>query len=270
MNAYFWDRDLRKHYFTGSTFNPLASLTDFKMLSKGDVRVLWSVLHVPEEDYFRNPPIRLLAHFTKGGRTMLKLNAWECMLRMMGEMESPGRPRRRRVPRSPAPTPSSTRLLAAGKRAIVHTVEGGHVISAGPRRRTTSPAASRGWRSSPPRRRLDHDRPPLPQRPRRPQRVHPARPAQDPLLAARHRGRRLRGPDRSRRGGGREDGGAADRPRRHPLLAGRRASEIYKLVGDEIPIVATHIGVQSAERRRRSTSTKTTSRRSPPPAAWSA
>jgi membrane dipeptidase len=130
MNAFFWDRDLRRHYFTGSTFNPLASLTDFKMLRRGDVRVLWSVLHVPEEDYFRNPPIRLLAHLTKGGRTMLKLNAWECMLRMMAEME-------RQVARAGDEfqvAHSNAELdaaLAAGRRAFVHTVEGGHMVSAG-------------------------------------------------------------------------------------------------------------------------------------------
>jgi membrane dipeptidase len=130
MNAYFWDRDLRRHYFTGDTFNPLASLTDFPMLMQGDVRLLWSVLHVPESDYFRNPAIKLLARFTRGGRTMLRLNAWECMLRMMGEMEW-------QVARAGGEfqvAHSNAELdaaLAAGKRAFVHTVEGGHMISAG-------------------------------------------------------------------------------------------------------------------------------------------
>jgi membrane dipeptidase len=130
MNAFFWDRDLRRHYFTGDTFNPLASLSDFKMLREGDVRVLWSVLHVPEEDYFRNPAIRLLARFTRGGRQMLKLNAWECTLRMMDEME-------RQVARADdefGVARSNAELdavLAAGRRAIVHTVEGGHPLDAG-------------------------------------------------------------------------------------------------------------------------------------------
>jgi membrane dipeptidase len=130
MNAYFWDRDLRRHYFTGKAFNPLASLTDFQMLMQGDVRVLWSVLHVPEEDYFRNPAIRLLAHVTKGGRSMLKLNAWESMLRMMGEMEwQVARAGDEfRIVRCNAELDAA---VAAGKRAIVHTVEGGHMISAG-------------------------------------------------------------------------------------------------------------------------------------------
>ena len=129
MNAFFWDRDLRKHYFTGSTFNPLASLTDFKMLQRGDVRVLWSVIHVPEEDYFRNPAIRLLAHVTRGGRTMLKLNAWDCALRMMDEMEQQvGRAKGFQVAHSNAELDAA---LAAGSRAFVHTVEGGHMLSAG-------------------------------------------------------------------------------------------------------------------------------------------
>jgi membrane dipeptidase len=130
MNAFFWDRDLRKHYFTGSTFNPLASLTDFRMLRQGDVRVLWSVIHVPEQDYFRNPAIRLLAHVSRGGRTMLKLNAWECALRMMDGMEEQvARANDEfRVAHSNAELDAA---LAAGKRAFVHTVEGGHMLSAG-------------------------------------------------------------------------------------------------------------------------------------------
>jgi len=129
MNAFFWDRDLRRHYFAGSTFNPLASLTDFKMLERGDVRVLWSVIHVPEENYFRNPAIRLLAHTTRGGRTMLKLNAWECALRMMDEMERQvGRTEGFQVAHSNAELDAA---LAAGNRAFVHTVEGGHMLSAG-------------------------------------------------------------------------------------------------------------------------------------------
>ena len=54
MNAFLWDRDLRRHYWTGGTFDPLASLTDFKMLEQGGVKVLWSSLHVPEQNYFPN------------------------------------------------------------------------------------------------------------------------------------------------------------------------------------------------------------------------
>ena len=64
MNAFLWDRDLRRHYWTGRTFDPLASLTDFKMLEKGGVKVLWSSLHIPEREYFDCWFIRLAAHFS--------------------------------------------------------------------------------------------------------------------------------------------------------------------------------------------------------------
>lgn len=130
MNSFLWDRDLRRHYWAGGTFDPLASLSDFKMLEKGGVKVLWSSLHVPEPNYFRNPPIRLLAHLTQGGRRLLKLSSWDCLLAMMAKMERQVARAgdRFEVARSNA---ELDRIRAAGKTAIVHTVEGGHVLGAG-------------------------------------------------------------------------------------------------------------------------------------------
>jgi membrane dipeptidase len=129
MNAFLWDRDLRRHYITGGTFNPLASLTDFKMLEKGGVKVLWSSLHVPEREFFGCKLLRLAAHLTGGGRKLLKLSAWECLLVMMDKME-------RQVSRTDrfemaGSNAELDRALAAGRTAIVHTVEGGHVLGAG-------------------------------------------------------------------------------------------------------------------------------------------
>jgi membrane dipeptidase len=130
MNAFLWDRDLRKHYCTGTTFNPLASLSDFKMLEQGGVKVLWSSLHVPEQPFLRCRVIHLLAHVTAGGRMLLKRNAWDCLLKQMDEME-------RQVARAGdrfALAHSNAELdgiLGGGRTAIVHTVEGGHVLSAG-------------------------------------------------------------------------------------------------------------------------------------------
>lgn len=129
MNAFLWDRDLRRHYFCGHTFNPLASLTDFKMLEEGGVKVLWSSLHIPEREYFDCPLIRFVAHLTAGGRKILKLNAWECLLIMRGEME-------RQVARTDRFEIAGSNeeldgAIDAGKTAIVHTVEGGHVLGAG-------------------------------------------------------------------------------------------------------------------------------------------
>jgi membrane dipeptidase len=130
MNAFLWDRDLRRHYWTGRTFDPLASLSDFKMLEQGGVKVLWSSLHVPEQDFLRCGVIRVAAHFTAGGRTLLKQNAWNCVLVMMAEMERQVARAgdRFEVARSNAELDA---VLAARKTAIVHTVEGGQVLSAG-------------------------------------------------------------------------------------------------------------------------------------------
>ena len=130
MNAFLWDRDLRRHYWSGRTFNPLSSLTDFKMLRKGGVKVLWSSLHVPEPQYMQCPPINLLAHFTGGGRKLLRLSSWQCLLVEMNRMED-------QVANVEGEFEVATsnadldRILAAGRTAIVHTVEGGHVLGAG-------------------------------------------------------------------------------------------------------------------------------------------
>jgi membrane dipeptidase len=130
MNAFLWDRDLRRHYWTGKTFDPLASLTDFKMLEKGGVKVLWSSLHIPEPQYFGCFLIRTAAHFTGGGRKLLKRTAWECLMLEMDQME-------RQVARSgdrfqiARSNAELDTVVASGKTAIVHTVEGGHVLGAG-------------------------------------------------------------------------------------------------------------------------------------------
>ena len=130
MNAFLWNRDLRKHYFNGAAFNPLASLSDFKMLEKGGVKIQWSSLHIPEEQYFRCVWIRLLARFLKNGRKLLKLSAWDCLLLQMDLMERQvARAEDRfRIVRSYA---ELGQVVDAGSTAVVHTVEGGHVLGAG-------------------------------------------------------------------------------------------------------------------------------------------
>jgi membrane dipeptidase len=126
MNAFLWDRDLRKHWFTSNTFCPIASLTDFKMLEKGKVKVLWSSLHVPEPNYFHAPPLWLAAHLTKGGRNLLKGDAWKSLLSQMQEMESQvERTSQFEIARSNA---DLDRIRGEDKTAVVQTVEGGHAL----------------------------------------------------------------------------------------------------------------------------------------------
>lgn len=129
MNAFLWDRDLRRHWFAGRTFNPFASLTDFPMLERGGVKVLWSSLHVPERELFRCKLLWLAAHLTRGGRRLLNRSSWECVLMMMDELERQvARTEQFEVARSNAELDAA---LAAGQTALVHTVEGGHVLGAG-------------------------------------------------------------------------------------------------------------------------------------------
>lgn len=130
MNSFLWDRDLRRHYWTGKTFDPLASLTDFKMLEKGGVKVLWSALHIPEREYFGCFLIRFAAHFTGGGRKLLKRTAWECLVLQMDRMEQEVARAGDRFQVAHSNAELDT-VVASGKTAIVHTVEGGHILGAG-------------------------------------------------------------------------------------------------------------------------------------------
>jgi membrane dipeptidase len=93
------------------------------------VKVLWSSAHIPEHEFFGCKLLWLAAHLTRGGRKLLKLNAWQCVLEMLDEME-------RQVARADGLDVAHSNaqmdaILAASKCAIVHTVEGGHVLGAG-------------------------------------------------------------------------------------------------------------------------------------------
>lgn len=129
-HPFLWNRDLRKHYWTGGRWDPLASLTDFKMLREGGVKVQWSSLYVPEPQYIRVPPIHLLALFLKSGRKLLKLSSWECLLIAMDRME-------RNIARDAEHFALATSnealdtIRAEDKTAIVHTVEGPQALEDG-------------------------------------------------------------------------------------------------------------------------------------------
>lgn len=127
LNAYLFNRDLRRHYCSSSTFNPLASLSDFTMLRKGDVRVLWSSVTVPERAFFECKLLWLLAHLTRGGRKVVKLSAWRCLNDMLDCMEEQVARTKGEfeIARSNA---DLDRIVSARGRAIVHTVEGGQVL----------------------------------------------------------------------------------------------------------------------------------------------
>jgi membrane dipeptidase len=127
LNAYLFGRDLRRHYLSGKGFNPLASLSDFKELERGGVRVVWCSHFVPEKDFFKCRLLRVLIHLTRGGRRIYSLPAWDCLLEMIDEIES----QVWRSSRKFAVAHSNAELdaiLVSGRRAVIHTVEGGHIL----------------------------------------------------------------------------------------------------------------------------------------------
>ena len=244
MNAFLWGRDLRRHYWSGPvhTFNPLASLSDFKMLEKGGVDVLWSALHIPEPQFLKCRLIRFAAHFFGGGRRLLKESPWDNLLAQMAAMERQiGRADGFELARSNA---DLDRVLAGGMTAIVHTVEGGDVLSAGlaagdldGRRARVDHLADRGVASITVAHLFPNDLAGHAEAIPEDQRKFPLCPMDT-------------GVDLSR--GLTEAGRAviermADRrivpDVAHCTPVARR--QVYDLVGDRIPIVASHVGVQS-------------------------
>lgn len=124
MNTYFWRRRIDRHWFAAPWWFPPASLSDLEMLRRGDVRIVWSVLHVPEREFLAFWPLRAMAWLMR--RNLLTKGAWECLVEMhdivADQVESID---------DFAIVTSNAELdaaLEAGKRAIVHTVEGGHVL----------------------------------------------------------------------------------------------------------------------------------------------
>lgn len=127
LKAYLWRRNLWRHYRSGSAFNPFSSRSDFSCLEKGGVGALWAAHHLVERRLFRDVPLLHLAFMFP---IYWKLTTGSLMRRleeMMDKME-------REIARKPERTELALsaaevkRICAAGKIAIVHTVEGGHVL----------------------------------------------------------------------------------------------------------------------------------------------
>jgi hypothetical protein len=53
LKAYLFRRNLWRHYRSGKTFNPFSTRSDFRMLTRGGVGVLWNALHLPERELFK-------------------------------------------------------------------------------------------------------------------------------------------------------------------------------------------------------------------------
>jgi membrane dipeptidase len=129
LKAFLFRRNLWRHYASGRTFNPFSSRSDFPTLTRGGVGVIWAAHYLPEAPLFRQCFLLRAAGWlvvpayrkvTTGGRLRRVLEMVDVL-----EREVARRPDRAAVARRAADVAS---IRAAGKLAVVHAVEGAHVL----------------------------------------------------------------------------------------------------------------------------------------------
>ena len=129
LKAYLYNRDLWRHYWSGKSWDPFSSRSDFKMLEKGGVGVIWAAHYMPERQLFEDCPlIRSVAKlFVPDSRRLFQGSLFERLIEMIGAMEREidRKPERVELARSAADVVT---IREAGKLAVVHTVEGSHVL----------------------------------------------------------------------------------------------------------------------------------------------
>ncbi len=129
LKAYLFRRNLWRHYKSGKTFDPFSSRSDFKMLQAGKVGVIWNAHYLPEQELFRQCAlVRLAAGLAVPAyRKIMTGKRIDRVQEMMDALE-------REITRKSglvglAHTAADvTRITQAGKIAVVHAVEGTHVL----------------------------------------------------------------------------------------------------------------------------------------------
>jgi membrane dipeptidase len=129
LKAWLYRRNLWRHYRSGKSFNPVSSRSDFKCLERGGVGVLWAAHYLPERQLFRDCRLARAAAavLVPKHRRLLDGSLFERLLEMMDalEREIERRPEKTELALSAA---DAVRIRQAGKIAVVHTVEGAHVL----------------------------------------------------------------------------------------------------------------------------------------------
>jgi len=128
LKAYLFGRNLWRHYSSGRSFNPFSSRSDFATLEKGGVGVVWNSLHLPERQLAQCRWVSLAgALLVPAYRKLASGNLMDRLLEQMDAMEREvaRRPDRTEVARSASDV---RRIRRDGKLAVVHTVEGAHVL----------------------------------------------------------------------------------------------------------------------------------------------
>lgn len=129
LKAYLFERNLWRHFWSGKAWDPFSSRSDFKMLEKGGVGVIWAAHYLPERELFSD--CRLIRYaaslFVPDSRRLVEGSLFERTLEMMGalEREIGRRPDRVELARSAADV---IRIREDGKLAVVHAIEGSHIL----------------------------------------------------------------------------------------------------------------------------------------------
>ncbi|UCF19136.1 MAG: membrane dipeptidase [Gemmatimonadota bacterium] len=129
MKAWMFGRNLWRHYCSGKAWNPFSSRSDFKTLTKGGVGTIWAAHYIPERPLFDNCLLAKIAAallVPDSGR-LFKGSLFQRLNEMMDalEREVGRKPDKVEVAKSAADV---RRIRGEGKIAIVHAVEGAHVL----------------------------------------------------------------------------------------------------------------------------------------------
>jgi membrane dipeptidase len=129
LKAYLFRRNLWRHYSSGKAFNPFSSRSDFKMLEKGRVGVIWNAHYLPERELFKQCFIVGLAASSAVPvyRKIMTGDRIDRVQEMMDALE-------REILREPGKVELAQsaadvrRIRQSGKMAVVHAIEGAHVL----------------------------------------------------------------------------------------------------------------------------------------------
>lgn len=128
LKGWLFNRQLWNRGHSFGFFDPFSSRTSFPRLEEGGFRVIWATHYIPELGLFEDSPlIRLGARIVRNyGRitTGSPFSRLEASVERL-EKQVGRHPDRAGIARSPEEV---DRLLEADRLAIVHAVEGGHVL----------------------------------------------------------------------------------------------------------------------------------------------
>ncbi|MFZ0390816.1 MAG: membrane dipeptidase [Calditrichia bacterium] len=133
LKAFLFRRNLWRHYRSGHSLNPFSSRSDFKVLQKGRVGVIWASHYFPEKQLLeqcfllKSAAWLLTPVYYKISRTPPLQGILGIMQRF--EREVSWHPEKAEIAYSAADV---KRIRSESKIAVVHTIEGGHVLEGNP------------------------------------------------------------------------------------------------------------------------------------------